>query len=681
MSLLTAMNLSANHRICVTSEDLQRMVMQVRDQKTVAIDFETSGLKFWDNDKPIGVALGFTKPGEAARNGGVRAFYVPVAHQTHEAQADPDQARLAVKDALVGCDSAVLHNAKFDLNMGRADNWQIADDVAIHDTMVQAYLINESRPLSLEKVVEEEDVSPYGDAHDLKDQVEEWIRGEAKRHRIGRKEYLNRYGHAQIPVALEGEYACRDIGHTLALHEAQFDRARGIGEPYEFQRKYLYDNEMNLVRALADMEWHGQRLDVDYLQRVSLQIDQELEDLSKKLTRSFGTTLEWHNDRQVRGLLFEDLKLPVNSRTRGGAASADRAALVALVPLHPGIEPLMEWRALYKVRTTYTDSLINKIDRNNKLHTSFLQIGTATGRLSSRNPNLQNIPSRHPRLSKLVRRAFVCDPGQVRIYCDYSQIELRILAWITRCPTFLTAYASPSYSSYREDKISYEDYIKQRAKEEDTDVHGLVAQTVFGAKPEDDNWKQQRSAAKICSFGLAYGAGPSLLMANPDLSMSEAAARNYHASYLRRNPEIEDTKKSLIRKMLRDPDTCFVNWAGRKRHGARLRWQRRPEGDCPVAEEERSMFASLVQGSAGELTRFSLVGLWKAQQRGDLPAITTSTVHDEIQVDCDAKDLNEVAYEVRREMENFRGCFGNVPIVADLEKTDRSWAEKQNMDI
>ena len=167
------------------------------------------------------------------------------------------------------------------------------------------------------------------------------------------------------------------------------------------------------------------------------------------------------------------------------------------------------------------------------------------------------------------------------------------------------------------------------------------------------------------------------MVSNPQLRLSEKEARSYHRAYHHRNPEIEATKTKLLRKMRDDPNASFTNWTGRKRHGKRLLWTDK----SLVSEEERSMFACLVQGSAAELTRYSIVRLWLLQQRGELPAVTTSTVHDEIQVDCDLSDAKEVALIVQKEMEAFTGLFGSVPVIADLEITKTNWADKKEYEV
>tara|TARA_R110002020_G_scaffold27266_17_gene87982 strand:+ start:1232 stop:3247 length:2016 start_codon:yes stop_codon:yes gene_type:complete len=666
--MLVPPKMSPGHKLVLTPEDMATMVNELREAREIAFDFETSGLRYWDGQKPIGIALGYLQ------RGAPRAWYIPVAHRTAEPQANPQQARQAVADAFRAAESLLGHNLKFDLNMARADGWEVPLWTPIHDTMIQAYLIDEARSVQLEKLVMQLGVSPYGDALQMKDAVEGWIRDRAKSLRLSRGAYLDKHGHEEVPVALESEYACRDIGHTLVLDRTQREKAQGVGQVWESERQSLYENEMLLVRALADMEYVGQRVDTQYLERVKVQINNELDEVGRELSRHFGDNRAWNNDRVIRELVYEELKFPVMKVTkRGGQPAVDKAALFEMVSRHPGIEPLIEWRARYKILTTYTDSLISKADANGRVHPSFNQGGAASGRLSSSKPNFQNIPARHPILSKLVRKAFVVDPGKARIYCDYSQIELRMLAWITQNQTLLSAYQSDAYEQLCWEHIDYSAYRQLRTQEESSDVHALVAQRVFGATIGDSDWKRKRSAAKIINFGVPYGGGPNLLMGNAELRMPEKQARAYHRAYHQTNPEIDKTKNRLLAKMRKHPDLLFRNWTSRARHGKRLNWTE----EALVAEEERSMFACLVQGSAAELTRYSIVRLWLLQQRGELAGVTTSTVHDEIQVDCEKQDIEEVALIVQREMEAFTGLFGSVPVIADLETTITNWADKK----
>lgn len=672
--------LSPRHRIARTPDELQFMVNCLTSAPDRAWDFETNGLRYANKGKhPIGYGLGYM-----ASDGQPYCWYVPVAHETMDEMAPYDAAKRAFEDALKGAESFIGHNLKYDLNVARAAGWEVPERVLIHDTLVQAYLIFERRPFKLEHLAKttpgctQWDIDEMIQIHDgfTRDRAKvrkmTWKRDKAN---IYRESYLSRYGHAEVPVALESEYCCRDVAHSLLLDQAQRAQAQG----HTPQRAYLYANEMLLVRALADMEFEGQEVDADALIRYADELDVDLELREDELAREFGATIDWANNNQLRDLLFDHLKITPLKQTRQGLAAVDRESLLLIRDQHPGISLLSEYSLRVKVRQAFTHGLVFHQCDDGKIHCSFKQAGTSTGRLSAGDPNLQQIPSRNPELADPIRRAFIIQPGRARIYADYSQIELRMLAWITGAKVFREAYRSPVYDSLCEGKISYEDYIRYRKREPEVDVHGDVAENVLHAVRGSSDWKPKRSAAKIINFGVSYGMSHFGLMRNPDLHLSEDEAKDYFNTFHSRTPEIAKCKIDLFSKMLRRAGRGgvpqFTNWAGRTCHAPNLlSWD---EGER--ASAQRSAFASLVQGSAGELTRFSIVALWKAKLCGKLPATATSTVHDEIQLDCDVQDVPYVAFEGRRAMEDtFRGLFGTTPIVADIEVTTTNWAEKES---
>ncbi len=673
--------LSQGHHIARSSEDLARMVRAMRSVEERAFDFETNGLRYADASKhPIGYGLGFI-----GLDGIPQAWYVPVAHQTAEPMANPVQARRAFEDALEGAEALIGHHLKFDLNVARASGWKVPEDADIHDTLVQAYLCYEKRSFKLEDLVASTEGATRWDPFAMATVHDTFTQNRAKGRSLtwkkdkpgrGIRSYLSTYGHAEVPVALEGEYCCRDIAHTLLLDQCQRAEAMGMGQPWADRRYYLYLNEMLMVRALADMEYQGQYLDADYLRAYAAELDAELHQRAIKLAAAFGAHIDFGNDNQVRDLLYGHLKLPVVKFTDSGMPAVDRSALLQLAHHHPALADLGDYSLRNKVRSTYTHSLAFYQDSDSKVHMSVLQQGTKSGRFAARNPNLQNIPIRVPELAKRIRHAFYVPEGVTRVYVDYSQIELRILAWSTGNVNLLTAYDSPSYMALLQGSIDYDTYRVERQKEDRADVHALQAKSALGAAEADPDWKLRRKAAKIINFGVPYGMGWGGLASNPDLMLSESDAKAYFAQYHEGNPEIQDAKAALFAKMRREYGVpFFINWAGRKVHAPGLN-----SGDDEWrGKSERSTFASLIQGSAGELTRFSIVALWQARRAGKLPAVATSTVHDEIQLDCGRADERYVAFEAQRIMEDhFRGRFGTVPIIADLETTHTTWAEKED---
>ena len=674
--ILTA-PLSANHHLAQTPDGLQRMVAAMRGARERGVDFETDGLRWFQGDRPFSAALGFLD-----RTGQAHCFYTSWGHRTPEVRADPEKAKAAIRDALTGADAIINHNLKFDLHMSRmwggADGPVIPDGIPLHDTMVQAFLVYEERRLGLEALVQNEGLSPWGDAFEAKNLVGDTITKLVKTRRMKKTEYLAKYGHTEVPVSIEAEYACRDVAHSLILDREQ--RANAMGEGmgrYEANRLSLYQNEMLLVRALTAMEAEGQLCNSDYLRQCAWWLDEDLERRRKELTRIFRASIDWGNDNALRDFLFNRLRLTVTRKTEKGDPSVGTSALQDHVAAMPQLADLIEFRVRLKVRRTYTIGIANLIGDDGRLHPNFRQTGARTGRLSCTDPNFQNFPARHKEMARMIRQAFYVEQGMARLYSDYSQVELRFLGWATGCVNLIEAYESAAYYAYLRGALDWKGYQRARAKETAADVHSSMCKKVFGVVKGDPGHKPKRNATKAINFGVPYGGGTQMLTSNPLLRLGMSEAESLLAEYHMKNPEIKSTKATLFKQMLSKHGTPhFTNWAGRTRHGPRLRHRNRDAN----AEEERAMFASLVQGSAGELTRFSIVRLWRMAESGEIPAVSSSTVHDEIQLDCHASDVADIAPKVRFAMEDFHH-FGGTPIVTDLEVTYTNWADKKDYEI
>ena len=660
------------------------MVTAMRTQRERAVDFETTGLRWANGSRPIGYGLGFMEGDH------VRAWYVPFAHATAEAQADLGQAAAAFHDALDGADQIIGQNLKFEINMGRASGFALPEAAGILDTMIEAYLVDENRPgFALEKLAAQTGVTYYGDPFDMKNEVDAYLAGRARDRRMpmrddtpDRPAYLPSFGHSEVPVGLEGEYCCRDIGHALLVDRALRNEALGVGTAYADRRRSLFRNEMLLVRAIAEMERQGQRVDVDYLRAFGADLDTDLAARRVALSRSFGATIDWGNDNAIREFLYERLRLPVVKRTKTKQASVDRGTLLALQAQQratggrwaDALAEYAEFAIRLTVRNGFSTTLADRVDRDGRVRSSFKQHGTGTGRLSSENPNLQNIPVRHSEMAKRIRRGFLVDSGRARVLLDYSQVELRILAWTTGAAAFLEAYRSPAWEGLRRNEYDYAEYRRRRRDEPAVDVHATQAKRAFGVDESHPQWKNKRRAAKVINFGVPYGMGPTGMAENPELMIPVDEAKAYLTTYNQQNPEIGACKAALYRKMRAQPVPHFVNWTGRCRHVPALNHP----GDEMRGAAEREAFASLIQGAAAELTRISLVRLYLARSEGRIAADATQTVHDEIQLDCDLADVQRVGDDSQEIMEDFRQ-FGGVPIVASREVTTSTWADKEDL--
>lgn len=655
------------------------MVRTMQAQKKRGVDLETTGLRYKSGAHPIGFSTGYLD-----RHLVAHCWYVPVAHQTMERMVPADKARQAFHDATWGAEEYVGHNLKFDKNMGRANGYNLNPLVDVHDSLVQGYILYERRAFALEALVNELGISPWGDANQMKNKVEAITQARANERKLPYKKdtpkhqkwcYLSLYGHAEVPVDIEAEYSCRDIAHTLLLDHHQRSAAMGLGTEFEERRRYLYRMEMSLVSALAEMEWIGQRVDVDYLRTFGRELDVEMDVLGRQLRGLFGLQIDWGNDTQVRELIYGRIGFPVLGYTEKGLPSVEQGVLMRLGKIYPEwadpLTVLVEWKVRRKVRDTYTESLIHWVDDDGRIHGSTHQWGTETGRLSSSSPNLQNIPTRHA-VGKKIRRAFICEEGQSRVFGDYSQIELRFLAWATGCKTLLDAYASPAYDRYVAGEVDYDAYLALRKVEPSRDVHSEVAMKTFHCTEAHPDWSRKRRGAKIINFSVPYGGTHMVLMENPELLLPEAEAVEYYETYHRQNPEIRAAQQALTRLTLTRKHCRFVNWMGRYRHMPALR-----SSDRKLQNEAgRQLFASAIQGGASELTKISLVRQYECYLRGEMP-MSSNTIHDELQTDCPTSEKVYVARKKRAIMEDFRGYFGRVPVVVEMEATDTNWAEKK----
>ena len=381
--------------------------------------------------------------------------------------------------------------------------------------------------------------------------------------------------------------------------------------------------EMPLVPVIAAMEQVGVVLDTHHLAQFSEQLDEQLKSLEETIVGLSGSDddLNINSPLQLNKVLFENLGLSVEGlrKTRHGY-STDAATLDNLRGEHPIIEHIIEYRELAKLKGTYVDALPELINaRTGRLHTSYNQTGTATGRLSSSNPNLQNIPIR-TELGREVRRAFVCPPGTLLLAVDYSQVELRVLAHYSEDPTLLEAFA------------------------QNQDIHAATAAAVYGIPLEDVTY-EQRSFAKRVNFGLMYGMGAFRLARDSDLSLAEA--RTFINDYFARLPKVKaylDGTKQLARQ---GPISTLF---GRKREFPTL--INGSNNQVAVQSAERVAINMPIQGTAADIMKKAMIELYAALQQSKLSAEMILQVHDELVLEVPEAEIEATAKLVVDVMEN-----------------------------
>jgi DNA polymerase I len=400
------------------------------------------------------------------------------------------------------------------------------------------------------------------------------------------------------------------------------------------------DIELPVARILAEMEETGIAVDGEALKAISAELGAKLELMERDCYRLAGRQFNLNSPIQLRQVLFDDLKLAVKGlkKTKGGF-STDADTLEKLATVHPLPRQLLEYRAIAKIKSTYSDALPQLIDRaTGRLHTSFHQALTATGRLSSTEPNLQNIPTRTEE-GRRIRRAFVAAPGCVMLSADYSQIELRVLAHLSGDPTLIDAF--------------------RRGE----DIHARTAAEVLGRKPEEID-AEARRLAKVINFGIIYGMGPQRLAGELGIGLKEAS--EYIKRYFERLPGVHAyLEESLAQARERG---WVATMYGRRRYLPELN---SPQGGAR-AQAERIAVNTPLQGTAADLIKLAMIRLDAAIKEHKWASRMLLQVHDELLLEVPHAECEPVSEAARREMEGVAEL--RIPLRVEL-KSGPNWAE------
>ena len=407
----------------------------------------------------------------------------------------------------------------------------------------------------------------------------------------------------------------------------------------ELERLYR-EIELPVARVLAAMEAAGIGIDEAALRAIGAEFGAQLAGLEKECFGLAGHEFNLNSPIQLRDILFNELKLPTKGlkKTKSGF-STDADTLDKLAEAHPLPRKLVEYRVISKLKSTYADALPELIDpTSGRIHTSFHQALAATGRLSSSEPNLQNIPIRSTE-GRRIRRAFVPAPGHVLLSADYSQIELRVLAHLSGDATLVEAFAR------------------------DEDIHARTAADVLGADSSD---REARRQAKVINFGIIYGMGPQRLAS--ELAIPFAEASDYIKRYFERLPGVKAYLEGTLREA-RERGYVTTMY-GRRRYLPELTG---PDGGAR-AQAERIATNTPIQGSAADLIKLAMVGLAATLQERQLAARMILQVHDELLLEVRTEALGSAAEAVKHAMEEVATL--KVPLKVEL-KSGANWAELQ----
>ncbi len=412
--------------------------------------------------------------------------------------------------------------------------------------------------------------------------------------------YLGKSCHEDDPVAL------------YMLVKALKNKITGDGLD-----KIYYEIELPLSHVLAKMEHRGFRIEIEGLQKYSDILLAGIENMQSSIHALAGGEFKINSPKQLGEVLFEKLGLPAGKKTKSGY-STDAEVLEKLRPFHPIIDMVLEYRKLTKLRSTYTEGLLRLADGEGIIHTEFKQTGTVTGRLSSAEPNLQNIPVRTPEGRELRRFFLPKKEGRVLVDADYSQIELRILAHLSGDENMIQAFKSGG------------------------DIHTRTASQVFGV-PESEVTAELRKRAKAVNFGIIYGMSDFSL--GVDLGITKAQASSYIKSYFSTFPKIEGYLNSC--KEYATENGYTVTIFGRRRHIPEL-----SAGKAMLrAFGERVAMNSPIQGSAADIIKIAMINTDRALTESGIDAELVLQVHDELIIDSAEKDSEKAAEILKREME------------------------------
>ncbi len=533
--------------------------------------------------------------------------YIPLRHRGYDpaftAEAEALLKPLFQNPALVRC----AHNAKYDFSVLTARGW--APSGRFDDTMLMSYLI-----------------APTETRHGLDELAENLLRYRTIHFEDVCGSGPDQISFDQADLALACNYAAEDADICLQLYEKLEPRLNELG-----LRQVYEQVERPLVPVLARMELAGIRIDPPYLAEMSNTMTHKIEILEEEIYALAGERFNIKSTKQLGELLFEKMQLPTIKKTsKTGSFSTDQYVLERLAEKgHALPVKLLEYRELTKLKSTYVDSLPKMVNPSTgRIHASFNQFVAATGRLSSANPNLQNIPIRSEAGAQ-IRAAFVPDQGNVFVAADYSQIELRLMAHFSGDQTLIDGFTKGE------------------------DIHRRTASEVFGIMP-DLVTSEMRSMAKSINFGLIYGMGEMRL--SQELNIPRKKAKEYIDAYFEKMPSVLSFRDAVIAKAKQDGEVR--TFSGRRRDLPEIN----SRNHNLQAQGERLAVNTLIQGSAAEVIKLAMIRLSDALAEELPSARLLLQVHDELLIECQAADAERAARLLERTMEqvvNFK-----VPLTA-----------------
>jgi DNA polymerase I len=601
---------STDYRLCLSEEDLRSLAEKIRAKGRVSLDTETTSRNPLEA-RLLGLSFSLEEK---------EAYYVPVGHVYPGAPRQPDlKTALGILGKVIADDgiAKVGQNIKYDAEVLRRHGVNLKG--FYFDTMIASYVIN-----------------PGLRQHNLDYLAQHYLKHKMISYRdvVGKGKKTRHF--FEVPVEEARDYSCEDADMTLRLMHRLGDKLR-----LDKNEELFYNLEMKLVPVLVDMELTGIKIDRTFFETMSSRFEGQLKAVEKEIYDEAGMVFNIQSPKQLGHVLFEKLQLPVQGKTaKAGGFSTDVKALKRLSTFPqktPGL--VLRYRTLAKLKSTYLDALVRMADQDTeRIHTSFNQTVAATGRLSSSNPNLQNIPIRGVE-GREIRRGFIAEEGCVLLSADYSQVELRILAHYSGDEAFIRAF------------------------ERGEDIHSLTAGELLGVE-RGDVTPEMRRIAKAINFGIVYGMGPQKL--SEEVGIGPKEAKDYISSYYSRHKGVEEYKNEMIKT------------AGEKGYVTTLLNRRRylpdilHENRVIRAEAERMAVNTPIQGSAADLIKLAMIRIAGRLEKGNFNSKMLLQVHDELVFEVADGELDGLKQMIRREMETVYPL--KVPLKVDMGH-GKNWGE------
>lgn len=593
--------------VVITKEALDKLVVFLEKKKFFALDTETTGLRP-HLDRLVGISFAADKR---------KAFYVPVSHE-EGGQLEKEYVIEKLRPILEGSSvKKTFHNAKFDRHI----MWQCGIEIGgcDFDSLIAASLLRkEWQKIGLKFMSQYCFDEPMKSCSDL----------------MGKKKTF-----AEVSIQDGATYSCHDSLQTYKLKMHLEKELRG-----EKKLKSLFYNiEMPLNEVLIRMERIGIKLDPKVLGEIERDIDKELEVIEKKMQAYVATKqskkLNLNSPKQIEELLFDVLDLSPVKKSKEGRRSTDQEVLERLAESHPIPGIILRYRELFKLKSTYVLPLPKQVNpKTGRIHTTFNQTGVTTGRLASAVPNLQNIPAAQGYGHK-IRSSFVAEKGNLFLSADYSQIELRVLAHLSKDKNLIKAFL------------------------EDRDIHIETAAHIFDISPGKVE-KKQRDVGKRINFSIMYGLTPYGL--SRDLRIKPSEAKEYIDTYLEQYPGVAKWFNDVVEK---GKEKGYVEtWYGRRRYLAGLL-----ENNKTLYETaRRAALNTPVQGTASEVMKLAMIEMEKVFKKENFKARMILQVHDEIIIELPLEEKEMVSESVKKCMEGV--VSWRIPLKVEV-RIGKNWGE------